>query len=56
MLLHQFRKTTQKTPVEEIEQATREMNDWSTRKAGGQSGKLGDAEKRAKIDKRRRKA
>lgn len=31
VLLHTFRKTTQKTPQQEIARAKREMNDWLTR-------------------------
>ena len=34
ILLHQFRKKTQKTPKREIEQAKRELNDWLERKKG----------------------
>ncbi|MBO6065247.1 MAG: type II toxin-antitoxin system RelE/ParE family toxin [Lachnospiraceae bacterium] len=33
VLLHHFRKTTQKTPRREIERAISEMRDWKTRKA-----------------------
>jgi len=34
VLLHQFRKKTQKTPKREIEQAKRELTDWIERKKG----------------------
>ena len=34
ILLHQFRKKTQKTPKKEIEQAKRELADWLERKKG----------------------
>lgn len=34
LLLHQFRKKTQKTPKNEIEQAKRELADWLERKKG----------------------
>ena len=31
VLLHSFRKTTNKTPIKEIERAEREINDWVNR-------------------------
>ena len=34
ILLHQFRKKSQKTPKREIEQAKRELSDWLERKKG----------------------
>lgn len=34
ILLHQFRKKSQKTPKNEIERAKREMADWTRRKKG----------------------
>ena len=34
ILLHQFRKRSQKTPKREIEQAKRELADWLERKKG----------------------
>lgn len=40
VLLHHFRKKTQKTPRREIERAKAERDDWIARKRGNQYGKL----------------
>jgi phage-related protein len=40
VLLHHFRKKTQKTPRREIERARAERDDWIARKGVNQYGKL----------------
>ena len=54
VLLHMFRKKTQKTPTQEIDRAIREMNDYLTRsKEEKQNGRinLGESKRRFKASK-----
>ena len=46
VLLHMFRKKTQKTPKSETEKAIKERNDFLKRKGGGQKWELGKTTKK----------